>query len=206
MYLTCATIDRLHPSARQALGDCCDMHRNVMKLFASAQATRENGQILYRVLEEAGQPRLYITSLTKPDLSQAAWLQYGQDMRQRDLSPLLNGFEAGTTLRFDLLAHPSKKVDAGRSNSARVFLKTQEERHAWLERQGEKNGFSLCACHEDVPYDVLGKRKTGLLQLRAVRFDGVLRVTDAAAFRKGYACGIGPEKAYGLGMLMLKRG
>ena len=34
MFLTCAAIDRRHPSARQALSDCCDMHRNVMRLFA----------------------------------------------------------------------------------------------------------------------------------------------------------------------------
>lgn len=44
------------------------------------------------------------------------------------------------------------------------------------------------------------------MTLRVLRMTGVLRVTDAEAFRRGYENGIGPEKAYGLGMLMLRRG
>jgi CRISPR system Cascade subunit CasE len=35
----------------------------------------------------------------------------------------------------------------------------------------------------------------------AVRFDGLLRVTDAEAFRKTIICGIGAGKAYGFGLL-----
>ena len=40
---------------------------------------------------------------------------------------------------------------------------------------------------------------------RAVRFSGVLEITDAERFRDGYLRGVGPEKAYGLGMLMLRK-
>lgn len=138
MYLTCVSIDRLNPSARQALGDCCDMHRNIMKLFPSAPRMRTEGKILYRVLEEAGQLRLYLTSAEQPDFSQAGWLFRGRDMRQRELSPLLAGFAEGDVFLFDLLTHPSKKADMGRNNSTRVFLRTPEERQAWLARQGGK--------------------------------------------------------------------
>ena len=206
MHLTRADIDRSHASARQALGDCCDMHRNVMRLFGSAPGTRTDGKILYRVLEEAGKPRLYITSHEKPDLSQAAWLFHGREARQRDLTPLLAAFAQGAEFGFDVLTYPCKKTDVGRSNSVRAFLQTPDERRAWLGRQGEKNGFLLLACREDEPADIRGARKTGAIQIRTVRFTGVLRVTDAIAFRRGYECGIGPEKAYGLGMLLLKRG
>ena len=40
---------------------------------------------------------------------------------------------------------------------------------------------------------------------RTVSFDGVLRITDAARFRDAFAKGIGPGKAYGLGLMMLAR-
>ena len=205
MLLTCAAIDRRHPSARQALGDCCDMHRNVMRLFAPEDNMRAEACVLFRVLEERGTARLYLTSATPPDLSRAAWLFYGRDARQRDLSPLLERFRPGIVFGFDLLAYPCKKVDVGRANSVRAFLTTPEERRAWLLRQGEKNGFALRALREDEPADMRGKRRTGLVQIRAVRFSGVLEITDAERFRDGYLRGVGPEKAYGLGMLMLRK-
>lgn len=205
MFLTCASIDRRHPSARQALGDCCDMHRNVMRLFAPEANMRAEACVLFRVLEERRQARLYLTSTAQPDLSRAAWLFYGQDARQRDLSPLLERFCPGTVFGFDLLAYPCKKVDVGRANSVRAFLTSPEERRAWLARQGEKNGFALQACREEESEDMRGKRKTGLIQIRAVRFSGVLKVVDVELFRRGYLHGIGPEKPYGLGMLMLRK-
>ena len=146
MFLTCAAIDRRHPSARQALSDCCDMHRNVMRLFAPRENMRAEACVLFRVLEERGMARLYLTSATPPDLSRAAWLFYGRDARQRDLSPLLEWFHPGIVFGFDLLAYPCKKVDVGRTNSVRAFLMTPEERRAWLIRQGEKNGFACAPC------------------------------------------------------------
>lgn len=40
----------------------------------------------------------------------------------------------------------------------------------------------------------------------AVRFDGLLRITDANAFRETLACGIGPGKAFGFGLLSVAPG
>ena len=205
MFLTCAAIDRRHPSARQALDDCCDMHRNVMRLFAPKDNMRAEACVLFRVLEERGQARLYLTSAMQPDLSRAAWLSYGRNAQQRDLSPLLERFCPEAAFGFDLLAYPCKKADVGRANSVRAFLTSPEERRAWLARQGEKNGFALQACREEESEDMRGKRKTGLIQIRAVRFSGVLKVVDVELFRRGYLHGIGPEKPYGLGMLMLRK-
>lgn len=157
------------------------------------------------MMEENRQTHLYIASAVQPDFSQAAWLRYGEDVRQRDLTPILESFCAGSVFLFDLLTHPSRKVDVGGNNSARVFIRTSEERRAWLTRQGEKCGFEIIGCREEEPYDIRGKRSTGMMILRVVRFMGTLCVTDAVAFRRAYEKGIGPEKAYGLGMLMLRR-
>ena len=147
--------------ARQALSDCCDMHRNVMRLFAPRENMRAEACVLFRVLEERGMARLYLTSATPPDLSRAAWAVLRAGRRQRDLSPLLEWFHPGIVFGFDLLAYPCKKVDVGRTNSVRAFLTTPEERRAWLIRQGEKNGFALRALREDEPADMRGKRRDG---------------------------------------------
>lgn len=209
MYLTCASVNRLDASARQALADCCDMHRNVMKLFSFGEETppRQTQHVLYRMVEQGNDIKLYISSAAAPDLSRAKWLYHGQNARQRPLDALLTAFHVGRQMGFDLLACPSKKVASeGRPNSARVFLRTPQERRDWLNRQGEKYGFAVCALREYEPVELYGKRKTGNMSLRAVRFSGLLKITDAERFAEAYRQGIGPEKAYGLGMLLLTGG
>ena len=207
MFMTCVEINRLHPSARQALSDCCDMHRNVMRLFASSEdpISRDEKQVLFRVAEQQNRINLYITSKTLPDLSKAGWLVTDQ-CRQRDMQPLLDAFSAGQVFGFDLLTHPSKKIKGNGKNSARAFLRTPEERLVWLMHQGEKYGFRVLGLQEEEPYDIYGKRSTGRLTLRVVQLKGQLQITNAEAFKAAYQNGIGPEKAYGLGMLLLSRG
>ena len=207
MLMTCVELDRLHSSTRQALADCCDMHRNIMRLFAPSadRLCRMDEQILYRVVTQNNVIHLYITSKSAPELSEANWLKK-EHCRQRDLQRLLEGFSAGQVFSFDLLAHPSKKQKQVDGNSKRVFLRTAEERAAWLARQGEKCGFRVAGLYEEAPYDMHGKRSTGTMKLRVVRMKGQLQVVDAEKFAASYQNGIGPEKAYGLGMLLLSRG
>jgi len=207
MFMTCVEIDRLHPSARQALADCCDMHRNVMRLFATSEAavSRADEQVLYRVAEQQSRIHLYITSKDRPDLTNATWILAGQS-RQRDMQPVLDVLAAGQVFAFDLLAHPSKKIKGEGKNSSRVFLRTPEERAAWLNRQGVKGGFRVMSLQEAEPYDLHGNRTTGKIVLRSIRLRGQLQITDAESFKRAYQEGIGPEKAYGLGMLLLSRG
>ena len=207
MLMTCVEVDRLHPSTRQALSDCCDMHRNVMRLFASSEdrLCRTDEKILYRVVMQNNAVHLYITSKSAPDLSAASWLKK-EHCRQQDLQRLLEGFSAGQVFSFDLLAHPSKKQKQSNGNSKRVFLRAAEERAAWLARQGEKCGFRVTGLYEEEPYDMHGKRSTGTMKLRVVRMKGQLQVVEAEKFAAAYQNGIGPEKSYGLGMLLLGRG
>lgn len=204
MYMTCAAIDRRNPSARQALGDCCDMHKNIMRLFSFPESgmTRRDERILYRVVEQRNEILLYLTSNRPPDMQQVSWIKR-ETVRQRDLQPLISRFDAGQCFSFDVLVHPSKKAARSDANSRRVFLRTAPERANWLERQGEKSGFRYLSFQEDVPFDLRGKRSTGTIRLRAVRMTGRLEITDAALFAQAYSCGIGPEKAYGLGLLLL---
>lgn len=207
MLMTCVEVDRLHPSTRQALADCCDMHRNIMRLFASSddRLCRTDEQILYRVITQNSAVYLYITSKSFPDLNATSWIKK-EHYRQQDLQRLLAGFSKGQVFSFDLLTHPSKKQKQANGNSKRVFLRTSEERAAWLSRQGEKNGFHVIGLYEEEPYDMHGKRSTGIMKLRVVRMKGQLQVVDAEKFAAAYQNGIGPEKAYGLGMLLLGGG
>lgn len=204
MYMTCVAIDRHNPSARQALADCCDMHKNIMRLYSYSEnsVARCAGKILYRIVEQQNEIMLYLTSTHLPDMRQTAWIK-SHTVRQCDLQPLVNRFAPGQSFSFDLLTHPSKKEMRTGANSHRVFLRTARERADWLQRQGEKGGFRVVSLQEGAPFDLRGKRPTGNICLRAVRMMGRLEITDTAQFAQAYQSGIGPEKAYGMGMLLL---
>ena len=47
------------------------------------------------------------------------------------------------------------------------------------------------------------KQNGRIVTIRAVVFEGILKVTDAELFRSALASGIGPAKAYGCGLLTL---
>ena len=210
MYLSKIVLDIRHPSARQALRDINDMHRNLMAGFdmnTGGETPRADMQVLYRVFEQRDQIYLLVSSQEKPNASALAVRGFRTDDTMiRDISALRTVFMPGKTLRFELLASPCRKA-GGEGNSKRFFLETVEERLAWLRRKGEQGGFEVLQAEEQGGrVDICGHRGNSEVKNSAVLFSGVLKITDADAFWKSYTCGIGPGKAYGLGMLTVANG
>ena len=206
MYLSKLSLDIANPSARQAISNCNDMHRNLMRAFDVENGTaspRMECSVLYRLERKARGFELLVMSRDAPDWRRLARCGYAAD-GVKDVSALKAALVRGKVLRFALTASPTKKIASGGKNSRRVFLRTEEERAAWLERQGEKYGFSLEAVRETaLPSDVSGTKGTSAIRYRAACFDGLLTITDEALFWKGYTEGIGAGKSYGLGLLSI---
>lgn len=198
MYLSQLKMDLLHPSIRQALKDRQDMHRNLSQAF--------HGNFLYRLTESSKQPGLLILSETEPnpeELQKRGYLLQGI----QDVNALGEKYQNGSILRFNLLAVPSKKKkEEGRENSRRVYLSSTESRLEWLKRQGEKYGFDLLEAHEpSIEQTINISRKSGSFKITAMEFTGVLKITDYPLFWRSWEKGIGPEKAYGLGLMLLSK-
>ncbi|MEZ5478750.1 MAG: type I-E CRISPR-associated protein Cas6/Cse3/CasE [Thiolinea sp.] len=87
----------------------------------------------------------------------------------------------------------------------------QEAGEAWLRRQGEKLGFQVESLsvqnHQYHQFYKPGDRQdNNQRQFSSLDFSGVLRVTDARLFVEGALfSGIGRAKAYGCGLLLVKR-
>ena len=81
----------------------------------------------------------------------------------------------------------------------------QDAGAAWLRRQGERAGFTVDSVCVD-GYRVLrpphGKNS---MRIATVDFDGVLRVTDVEAFASTLSKGFGRAKAYGCGLMLIRR-
>lgn len=199
MYLIKVEMDRR--DARHLLADCQQMHRMITGLFGT---DRRSSQILYRTQLVQNRLRIYLYAQNPAEDPGGRY-----ELQQRDVTPWLDSMAQGQLWSFDLVASPSKKVGAeGRKNSQRRVLRDPTERQAWLERKAEQSGFAIVYAEELEQLHVSGRHhadKGGVMYHDAYHYQGTLRITDADAFRKALQSGIGSGKAYGFGMLMVKR-
>ena len=204
MYLTKIELSLFEPGIRAAMRDSQIMHRHIAGLY---RTPRSENAVLYRVraLGSVAEVFLYAAS---PILRES--LLPGMTLAgERDLTTWLEQMDAGQLWHFDLMTMPFKKV-AGSSgqNSRRRVLRSGEERFAWLTRKAEQNGFEILDVQESASGKINAshaEERGGKLYMDAYRYSGLLRITDGTLFRDAVQGGIGPGKAYGLGMLLLRR-
>jgi CRISPR system Cascade subunit CasE len=129
----------------------------------------------------------------------------------KSLLPLLERVQLGWTFRFRLRANPTKKVaprDAGsglHAKGKRVDLRNEADQRAWLERKAQQHGFTVGGLHVNDEPRLTSRFShqsgSGPIVVAPVLYQGILQVTDAAAFHQTLEEGIGPGKAYGCGLL-----
>ena len=205
MYRSQLILDLSDPSMRRALNDCNDMHRNLMKAFRElpTNTPRASQSLLYTLTTVEGKPALYVTSKDKPDWSLVKGVRPYMNKEPLCIDGLKDLLLTGRKLRFRLFASPTKKSARRDHLSTRVFLKSREEREQWLYNHAKKSGFEICYVEETERTRILGNKAGATIQYTAVVFTGILKITDSDAFWNAYCNGIGPGKAYGLGMLMI---
>jgi len=199
------------PSAAQKDGDREFLKPFVPDGFTHVHGPRSEKQaFLFRVdPQPGGNPVILVQSALKPDWDYAfhnAGFLLAATPEVKELDP---SFRKEQPLRFRLVANPTRKIDTksgpdGRRRNGRRVPVKYEKLPEWLDHQGERGGFKVeansCACQPGYVY--VGKpREAGNQRLFSVRFDGLLRVTDADAFRETLISGIGPAKAFGFGLL-----
>lgn len=200
MILSLITLDLHSPSVRQSLQNCQDMHRSIMKAFDTG---RSEAKVLYRVLRSEKNIQIYVQSVAIPQWERIESNGYHCE-KKKDISQLSDSFYTNEILRFSLFGCPAKKVAGEGKNSKRVILRGEDAQIDWLRRQGKKSGFDILEAHIIGKGEQLsGKKESGVFQIAGVTFEGVLQIKEPDAFREGFENGIGAEKAYGFGMLMI---
>lgn len=145
------------------------------------------------------------------------------------------GLRNGQTLSFSLRANPTKRIFKPLKGDEilkgkRMALIREEEQIGWLVRKGNKREKDCPGGFEILTKEILeqngeirhipqvstsregkqtGRKKDEDQKHRitnlAVRFNGLLRITDADAFRETLIRGIGSAKAFGCGLMLVKR-
>ena len=144
----------------------------------------------------------------------------------KPFSPVL---EPGDRIRFSLRANPVIRrrdpkrgrsvkhdvvMDALRAHrkaerAGRRLAIVRERGLAWLQRQGSRTGFTFRA--DEVRADGYDRHRIPRrgaappMSFSTLDFDGSLTVVDPAVFVAAVMCGFGASKAYGCGLMLIRR-
>lgn len=200
MYLSKFIIHQENPSAKQAMRNVQDFHRNLMACFHSS---RQEAGVLYRINLSAKMPLLYVMSKIAPQNARKEIIEL---LESRPIDSYIESIKTGNIFSFDICTIPSKKISReGKKNSARITLKPEGERIKWLQRKADDAGFRILTIQEMECVNTYGEKKAekNEIFLEGYHYQGQLIVEEEEKFRRAYCDGIGPDKAYGYGMLLL---
>ena len=115
-------------------------------------------------------------------------------------------FKAGQVLRFKLTANPTKVLTEqnAEKRKIRVPLIKEDQQVGWLKRKldGIASIESVVVQNETPLYF---SRKGNGGKIVPVNFEGILKVIDSEKFKEIYFSGIGPAKAFGCGLMLVRR-
>ena len=134
--------------------------------------------------------------------------------------------EAGKTQRHDVVMQAKRQLLAehgfsekakwadwkDESNKPLLYELVQKHGAEWLAGVAKRNGFEITTTDDgasQLQIDAYGQNKAGKrdhdIRFSAVDFSGELRVTDPELFKQALFNGIGHAKAFGCGLLLVRR-
>lgn len=207
-----------------ATADVYGDHQWMWRFFAApAGASRD---FVFRRSEVDGLPRFYAVSHRPPrspaDAWQVEWRPYEPQLRvgqrlQFELraNPTVRHERDGKSKRHDVVMEAKKRLLSERGvrrwaelppdETPAMYALVHDACARWLQRQGERNGFTVDA--ECLSVDAYNQQTDGRdkgLQFSSVDYRGELVITDPVACLAALYNGLGHAKAFGCGLLLVK--
>ncbi|MFY9478034.1 MAG: type I-E CRISPR-associated protein Cas6/Cse3/CasE [Aquabacterium sp.] len=188
-------------------------HQWLWRLFPSEPGTQRDH--IYRRMDQGHVPRYCVVSAREPVADSDVWL-----IRSRPYQPSL---AVGDVLEFELCANPVvTRSDGGKSRRHDVVMDAKKKLaqraighdayqlmhdacEAWLVKQGKHHGFVPHEGSLSVEGYAQHVVKDGKLRFSTVDFRGALTVEDPALFARMLGRGLGHAKAFGCGLMLVRR-
>lgn len=194
-------------------------HQWIWKFFREEgdPPERKDRDFIFRAHAAGEVPRYYVVSARVPVAFSDDW-----EVQSRAYDPLP---PAGQRLSFVLCANPvvSKKDGQGKSRRHDVVMQAKKDKPsgqpastpelvrqtclAWLQARAARAGFELVGATVDA-YLQQRARKRDVeddISFSSVEFSGELLVSDPQLFRHTLLHGLGHAKAFGCGLLLVKK-
>jgi len=229
MYLTRVFLNPASQAVQADARDPVRLHKTVMLAFPddAGPSPRRTLGVLHRLDQEPdGRLVLLVQSKVEPlierwpsshllDLSAALDLAFstvGDNPAVKNLAEEHAALSAGRRFLFRLRANATRKIDTKtgadgkRRHGRRVPVRGEDGRLDWLQRRAQNAGFVV---ERDAVRVTELRSASGrgnkAVTLAGALFEGLLVVRDAELFRVALQTGIGPAKAYGFGLLSIRK-
>jgi CRISPR system Cascade subunit CasE len=208
----------LNVRSLRALADLADsqaLHRTVMTGFGfvPGDAARDRLEVLTRAEERP--IALLVSSAVEPDWSHLPADYLAAPAQVREMDTALAAIVPGLRLRFRLVAAPVRAlasdgagVDGRRARGRKIPITDTTAAAAWLRRRLGEAGAEVEVLSDVTRLGPVRGTRDGEGEVihRGFRFDGTLVVRNPDLLRAAMTEGIGPGKAYGMGLLSVARG
>lgn len=187
MFLSKLTLNVSSREVRRDVGNPYELHRTLSRVLEG-----QDGRVLWRLETPThGAPFVLVQSPAVPDWEVLG----GRYLRSAEIKVFTPLFKAERGLYFRLRANPVVTREGKRSGLP------DEEKVGWLTRKAELGGFKLLGGRVLETGFVKARRKGATVMLSVATFEGALSVVDEVRFREVLEQGIGPAKAFGMGLL-----
>ena len=206
--------DQLRRLARLASGGQYRMHQALWNLFEHDPNAKRD--FLYRQEGQADKLSFLVLSRRRPGDDDGMWevqtkafaprLRAGQRLHfSIRINPVIKRRdEDGRQHRHDLVMDLKKSADGQDGTQAELV---QQAARQWLGARAERNGFDLAEssligeAYRQWRFVGKGGRR---ICFSSIDCSGLLTVADTERFEKALTSGIGPEKAFGCGLLLIR--
>jgi CRISPR system Cascade subunit CasE len=171
--------------------DCHLIHQDIMKCFAGRTTThpaRQEWGILYRIEQD----HILVQSKVEPNWTMPA--------KVKEINYAAINF-TGKSFVFKLKTNPQKRLN---NQKIQPILDLTEQKE-WIERKAQTHGFSIDKVNITKSKATTGFKATNKITLNTSYFDGILTVVNPIVFLTSLIDGIGQGKAYGLGLLSIRK-
>jgi CRISPR system Cascade subunit CasE len=205
VYISRLELNERDRSVRNDLGNIHKLHQRIMQAFPDIQQdkVRMDWEILFRLEPDSNIMLVQSGAEVKPDWDKLPD-RYLLDRKIASFTIHPDNLQSGKLFHFRLKANPSKRHKESRKT---VGLHSQPEQIAWLERQATAHGFQIQMVDVIPTANVFGN-KTGnnaQIKIHTALFQGILEVREPDLLLAAITAGIGRAKAYGCGLLSLKK-
>lgn len=226
MYFSRVSIDPSAVDVKQlaclAGADGYREHQQLWRLFDEDPDAKRD--FLFRREQVQGWPRFFMVSGRKPEKTDGIW-----NIESKDYAPKLH---SGQQLAFSIRVNPviTRTGDDGKKHRHDVVMNLKKQTGyqqipgdkrppliqlveqagiEWLDKRAEKYGFSFnpkaVSVDAYIQNRTFKKRNNNPIRYSTLDFSGLLTVTEPDVFETTLYQGIGPAKAFGCGLLLVRR-
>jgi CRISPR system Cascade subunit CasE len=204
MYLSQLHLNPHSSAARRDLSSPYQLHASLCRAFAAPD--EKAPPFLWRLEDTKNQPpTVLVQSASEPNwhrLETEGFKNYFDEPPQSKVFST-EQIQPGQLLRFRLKANPTV-TKAGKRHG----LKTVEEQLEWLNRQGERGGFTVVGAMVDQSSRLKTKKHGDgpVITVQTALYQGHLKISNLDVFKQTLEKGLGHAKALGLGLLSIAKG